>query len=417
MTMRGLLDDILKDIMPTSSEIKKSKELEAQVTKKIMSALKNEKAEIICGGSYRKGTQTRDNNEIDFFVKFSLAKYRQKNISEILGKNLKKAFPKIQTLHGSRDYFQVKAAGYIIEIIPILGIKTAEQAENITDISPLHSLWVLKNSKLLRDEIRLTKAFMKAQGVYGAESYVRGFSGYAAEILTTHYGSFINVLKAAKKWKEKEVIDTNKEYKNRNALLELSKSKTTGPLILIDPVQKSRNVTAALSSESFTLFKKSADSFLKHPGKSFFEKKNITKEMLKHEKKHLLIITLIPKAGKKDVAGAAILTRYEKIKKKLEAEGFIPSKSSWQFDTKGMLWYYFGKLPEQTDVRKGPPSSDKQNAAIFRKKHKKTFTQNGRIYAKIQRTFKSPHHLAKHILSQKEFMKKIKAYEAEWHPL
>ena len=49
------------------------------------------------------------------------------------------------------------------------------------------------------DEIRLAKAFCHANGCYGAESYIKGFSGYALELLVYHYGSFQKFVKAITK--------------------------------------------------------------------------------------------------------------------------------------------------------------------------------------------------------------------------
>ena len=51
-----------------------------------------------------------------------------------------------------------------------LAIKAAEDAENITDVSPLHSKWVQKHSnEKIRDEIRLTKQFFKAKSKEAAD--------------------------------------------------------------------------------------------------------------------------------------------------------------------------------------------------------------------------------------------------------
>jgi len=75
-------------------------------------------------------------------------------------------------------------------------IKALDLKKNITDISPLHALWIRKNSnEKVRDEIRKFKYFLKINDLYGAESYIRGFSGYIAEILVIYYKSFNNLIK------------------------------------------------------------------------------------------------------------------------------------------------------------------------------------------------------------------------------
>lgn len=53
------------------------------------------------------------------------------------------------------------------------------------------------------DEIKIAKAFCHATGCYGAESYIKGFSGYALELLIYHYKSFQSFVKAMTKVNEK----------------------------------------------------------------------------------------------------------------------------------------------------------------------------------------------------------------------
>ena len=76
----------------------------------------------------------------------------------------------------------------------MLNIKKGSDALNVTDFSPLHVDWVNKNVKRLRDDIRLAKRFCKVNKLYGAESYIRGFSGYALELLISYYGGFLRFL-------------------------------------------------------------------------------------------------------------------------------------------------------------------------------------------------------------------------------
>ena len=160
-------------------------------------------ARAILGGSGAKGTWLSGNHDVDIFVLFDYKKYADKSgeLSNLLEKYLKKAFPKakIERLHGSRDYFQLSFKGLMFEVVPILKISKAEQARNITDISPLHSAWVNKHAAKVKDDIRSLKQFCKANNLYGAESYIGGFSGYVLEIVTAYYGSFEKVLKASQK--------------------------------------------------------------------------------------------------------------------------------------------------------------------------------------------------------------------------
>jgi tRNA nucleotidyltransferase (CCA-adding enzyme) len=198
------------------------------------------KAEIFIGGSLAKNTLVKkDKYDVDIFVRFDL-KYKDEEISKLLGKVLGK---KSRKIHGSRDYYQIIVNDIIIEVVPVMKIKKPEQAQNITDLSYFHVSYVLgklsKNNKLAK-EIILAKTFCYAQGCYGAESYIHGFSGYALELLICHYGSFLNFVKAmSKSKKDKIIIDDSKFYKNKNEILrDLNKSKRQSPIILIDPTFK-----------------------------------------------------------------------------------------------------------------------------------------------------------------------------------
>ena len=65
----------------------------------------------------------------------------------------KKSFKKYERIHGSRDYFIVDFENLSFEIIPVLKIKNATEAKNITDISPLHVKWMNNN---LNEKLKVT---------------------------------------------------------------------------------------------------------------------------------------------------------------------------------------------------------------------------------------------------------------------
>src|SRR5207248_3084550 len=97
-----------------------------------------------------------------------------------------------------RDYFFLMADERLVfEIVPVKKVKNPKQAENSTDLSYFHVKYInnkLKNRKLVK-EILLAKAFLKAQEVYGAESWIHGFSGYSIECLIIYYKSLDKMLK------------------------------------------------------------------------------------------------------------------------------------------------------------------------------------------------------------------------------
>ena len=161
---------ILDEIRPSERERKEVK----KIIESVISNIKLNDAKLEIGGSYAKNTFLSGNHDIDIFAKFPYSKYKTKDISKELNRMLKMKNKKV---HGSRDYFQFEKKGYNFELIPVLDIKNSSQARNITDVSPLHKKWVNKHLKN-PDEVRLIKKFCRAQNVYGAESYIKGFSCY-----------------------------------------------------------------------------------------------------------------------------------------------------------------------------------------------------------------------------------------------
>ena len=326
------INQILNEIL---EEIKPDKEYEQEIFKRLNAIIKkiNHKRKgfhAILGGSGAKGTWLKV-FDADIFVLFDYNKYKDKSneLSNILEKALKKKFRNITRIHGSRDYFQIN---FTFEIVPILKIKSAAQAKNITDVSPLHSGWVGKHRKLA-NEMKLTKQFCQANNLYGAESYIRGLSGYVCEILAAYYGSFLNLIRNAAKWREREVIDIQKYYRGKDVFKIINTSKLVSPLIVIDPVQKDRNAAAALSIEKFEAFKSGAKEFLKTPSKEFFIKKPMSAEFLDERPKNsrLIVAEAKPLEGKMDVVGSKLLKIYEFLRAEFEKNGLInlPGKAHY----------------------------------------------------------------------------------------
>ncbi len=391
--------------MNVISQIKPSKDeqlLVENITKEFLKKLSYiKKVNFIVGGSVSKDTWLKATKEVDIFAKF---KNYDKNISDILYKQLKKKFD-VDIVHGSRDYFHINYRNLIFEIVPILDIKKPEQAQNVTDLSPLHIKFVKKFSKL-KDEIRLLKAFCKANSLYGAESYISGFSGYALEVLTIYYKSFKNVLKNAAKWKPKVIIDINKKLKN--PLFELNPSKTVSPLILIDPVDKNRNIAASLSLDNFNKFVKLSQLYLREPSERFFFKENKIPS-------GALVIKIIPLPGKKDLIGDKIVKTIDFIKNELTKNGFIIKDNNWFWGDEVIFWFFLReKKIGEYYLHKGPPENMVNNVREFKKKHKKVFIKNGTCYTNIKREFTKVEDYFKKISRNnyiKERVKEIKLWK------
>ncbi len=413
-----ILKEVLEDIKPSAKDKKELKQKINLILKILNSSLKDARA--VLGGSGAKDTWLKGVKDADIFVLYNYSKYKDRSdqLSDILHKTLKKNFKNISRVHGSRDYFQIKQGSFLFEIIPILNIKDPKKAMNITDISPLHASFVKKHSKLA-DEIRLLKQFCKANNCYGAESYIGGFSGYACEVLIIYYGSFMKLARRAARWKPKVIIDYKKYYKRKNPLDELNTSKLQSPIVMIDPVQKTRNVTAALSEEKFNLFKKICQKFLKKPSKEFFREKEFSLEKIKNKAKgkNLILIDVKALPGKKDVVGSKLAKAFRWIIKKTEENDFKIISSGWEWDEKKLVLFWIMTKKEPLSGYKeipGPKSKVPEKfKKDFRKKHKNTFKRKGKLYAKVKRDFTDPEQFIKKLIKTPYIKEKVKSIRCQ----
>jgi tRNA nucleotidyltransferase (CCA-adding enzyme) len=379
-----LLDKVKKEIRPDKGIMDEIDEFVASIDKKIKS--KKIKAACVPGGSVAKGTFLKGDFDVDIFVKFDRS-YSEKNISDILEKLLE---GQKERLHGSRDYFQLKKGELNYEVVPVLDIKNADESENVTDMSPMHVTWVKKNLKKgMEDEIRLAKKFCKAVGCYGAESHIQGFSGHVLDILIVNYGSFTKLLEGSRKWKDKTIIDVMKHYRNRQEILfTLNQSKIQGPMILIDPIQRTRNAASALSEEKLEMFRKAATGFLKRPDEKYFIEKKVDKETLqKKHRKNLFILDIAVEEGKKDVIGSRIVKAHRFIFSELEKKSFDIIEDGWHWEGKqdALIWVVLKeKLLPQKKIVNGPPLDMKAACENFKRIYGKTLKKDGRLLAETR---------------------------------
>jgi len=388
-------ENILKEILgksnPSEEDIKHIKNNVKEFCDKIKKEIKKRKinAEIFVGGSFAKGTVIKkDHYDVDVFLRYD-KKYKNEEISSLTEKILGKS-KDILVIHGSRDYFRINyGKNFFIEVIPVKKISNPKEYENITDLSYLHVKYInkkVKSQKML-DEIKIAKAFCYANGCYGAESYIHGFSGYSLELLVYHYKGFMNFVNAmAKIGKEKEIVDIEKKFKNKkSALMDLNSSKLNSPIILIDPTYKQRNALAALSEETFIKFQKSCIEFIKNPSVKHFEVKKvdiikIKADTLKKGQEFIEIEALTNKP-QGDVAGSKLLKFYNYLEKEI-GKFFIIKNKGFNYTGEQSAKYFFVIEKKREIIYSGPFTNDEKHSIDFRKEHKDVHEKNNRLYAK-----------------------------------
>jgi tRNA nucleotidyltransferase (CCA-adding enzyme) len=392
MKLREVLKRQLHEIILPSKE---ASQLESQA-KEIIKKLKTKGLVAKIGGSVAKGTVVKKERrqDVDIFVVFE----NNKDLEALEGILKKMNLPGVlKKVHGSRDYFQIQNSSAIFEIIPVLQNTDPDLAENVTDVSLKHVTYVkgkLREYPKLADEIRLAKAFCRAQRVYGAESYINGFSGYSIELLVIYYKSFEKFLKELCKESKQVVVDPAKHFKKADVLREINASKLQGPIVLVDPTHRYRNASAGLGIEAFKRFQKSAREFLKLPSQDFFVLKEIDISGLrrKAEKNSATFFAVKLTTGRQagDIAGTKMKKFFDFFVDELERR--CQKVLAREFDYRGSGQVASGYLvvKEKLEVEcRGPSLKMEAQAKDFRKAHgEKAYEKKGYLWVKRKESVK-----------------------------
>jgi tRNA nucleotidyltransferase (CCA-adding enzyme) len=268
--VQQLSERILKKITPKKEEYAKIEAISRELERKITLACQQEGVHAIVRveGSVAKDTWLSENPDIDIFMRLPTSIPR-KNLGDIGLKIAKKAAGKYEQLErfAEHPYLQIFVDGYRVDIVPCYDAKPGEW-QSATDRTPYHTDYIKKHlSKEMCGEVRLLKKFMQGVDVYGAEIRVGGFSGYLCELLIMKYGSFAGTIHAFAQYNRRVVINIEGFYADRENELSLLFPE---PLVIVDPVDKGRNVASAVQPQKLFTFIGAARAFLKKVSADFF---------------------------------------------------------------------------------------------------------------------------------------------------
>ena len=246
---------VLKTLKPTEEdEIKRKFALNN--LKNLMKGL-----DIHVGGSFGKGTWLRGNADIDVYVYYPKALGKnelRKRFFEDINERLKGIEYTVE--YADNPFIVANIDGIDFDIVPVFKVENPEEVISPADRIPFYTKYI--NEKLReneKDEARLIKAFMHGVGVYGSDARTKGFSGYAAELLTVKHKSFRKILEDASNWKPQvriELAKPKREFKD--------------PLVIIDEVDPRRNVGASVSLQKLAIFSLASRKYLEKPDIKFF---------------------------------------------------------------------------------------------------------------------------------------------------
>jgi tRNA nucleotidyltransferase (CCA-adding enzyme) len=268
-TLEKICTDVLKRANPSEGERKKVKTLTKKLIENVRETAKERgiDAEIRVEGSVAKNTWLRDCPEIDIFLQVPITLPREAFGTVILdiAKKATEGYEQIERF-AEHPYLESIVDNVYVNIVPCYKVKSGRWI-SATDRTPFHTDYIKRHfDEQKGKEVRLLKRFMKGVDVYGAEIKVGGFSGYLCELLVLNYGSFVEVLRAAGKWKESTIIDIERYYERKDDIRRNFKE----PLGVVDPVDKKRNVSAAVRKDRLDEFIAASRAFLKTPDLKFF---------------------------------------------------------------------------------------------------------------------------------------------------
>ena len=269
------------------SRIVPNAEFRAAVEKKaeeIRSAVEREckrarlSAEVRLDGSVAKDTWILDYADLDIFMRVS-PNLTKAQLREVCLPPAKRAlYPnKIVERFAEHPYVEAavefgKGRALRVNVVPCYSVERGQWL-SATDRSPYHTEYIRQHlTPPQRDEVRLLKAFLRGIGAYGADIKTGGFSGMLCETLIACLGKFDRVVEDFSVWREAQFIDVENYYQGREGEVHRIFQE---PLIVIDPVDKGRNLGAAVRREQLWNFVAASRFLITQPSTSLFEEPKV----------------------------------------------------------------------------------------------------------------------------------------------
>jgi tRNA nucleotidyltransferase (CCA-adding enzyme) len=409
--------EILEEITPAKEERIRIEALAKELEQKVaFSCAKHGVNAIVrVEGSVAKNTWLREEPDVDIFMRLP-ASIPRKDLGKIsleIAREATEGSKQIERF-AEHPYLEALVEGVRVNIVPCYDVKHGEWL-SATDRTPFHTDYVKNRlNKTLQDEVRLLKKFMHGVKVYGAEIKTGGFSGYLCELLTLHYKSFTETLHAFAQISKRMVIDIGSYYTDREKELQLLFAE---PLVIIDPVDKGRNVASAVQSQKLYTFVGAARAFLKTPSVKFFyppKAKALRVETLKQKMENrgsaCVFLTFATVEAVPDVLWGQLYRTQRSLRKLVELNDFKVLRDAVWSDEKTLNVFVL-ELEERVlpSVKKhfGPPLEREKECENFLAKYvhddsvvSGPYIEDGRWVVELQRKFTDAIELLKEKLKE-----------------
>ena len=396
--------EVLAKITPTKADRAKIMAYAEDLQRKVAVLCEEQgiTATVRVEGSVAKDTWLREEPEIDVFMRLSTTIPR-KSLGEISLKIARKATEGTEQVErfAEHPYLEALVDGIRLNVVPCYNVKRGKWL-SATDRTPFHTDYVKEHLyEGLYGEVRLLKKFLKGVEAYGAEIKTGGFSGYLCELLIVYFQSFIMTLQAFAAYTRKITIDVEGYYAGQDKELDKLFPES---LVIIDPVDKRRNVASAVQPQKLYTLVAASRAFLKKPDARFFyppKSKGLSAEALtgKLKNQHAPIIFL--PLGKietvPDVLWGQLYKTQRALRKLCKLNDFTVLRDAVWSDEKAFTVFILEILqPTLPDIKKhfGPPLKREKECENFLSKYNSNgsvvsgpYIEDGRWVVEMQRKF------------------------------
>lgn len=399
MTFTQLELSVLTEIRPTGDELDK---MYALADRLIADIRASGKADGMMVGSVARKTCVHGDRDLDVFMLFDPALPREDLEREglALAWSIAKQYTDtIREKYAEHPYLNATIDGFDVDLVPCYQVLEATGIQSAVDRTPFHNRYISARIGDFTDDVLLLKQFVKAGGVYGSDQMTEGFAGYLCELLVLHHGGFHNLLAAAAGWKPGMFIDIEQH----------AAKWFDEPLVVIDPVDPCRNVSASVSDTKLLEFIELCQGYLKSPSQWFFYRPPIcilTEEevsaLLKGRESAFLAITLKTPPYIEDIVVPQLRKSLHTLVDLLKRHEFVVARAdTWMLEDRSML--LFELLVDTLPVIRfhaGPPVTAHVNAAKFIEKYIHSdiifagpFIRDGRYGVELPRRYRQAYDL------------------------
>ncbi len=253
-------------IAPSSELLARVERVRSELPDRVQQAARARSSPLVravVAGSAARGTFLNDRLDIDLFLLFppDLPRDRLREEGLALGRAV---LTGPETRYAEHPYLRGRYEEFTVDAVPGFAVSDPSHPISPVDRTPFHQAYLAERETASEvGQIRLTKQFLRALGIYGSEARTEGFSGYLVELLVLKYGSLRALLTAARRWR----VPARLEEPGREA----PRLPDDVALILTDPVDPHRNVATALSRRNLGLFVVAAGAYLDAPSAAWFD--------------------------------------------------------------------------------------------------------------------------------------------------